>query len=292
VESAPRGLFVPWDSWPGIFSKETISVFKTNKGDYTRISFEDLCRLVYGERIDKPLPNVITYKLLEACREPGCPVCRVEQDSVERYLDNQFYENVNSPRWRDRLRASLGFCHEHAWLAVDKRLGDALGFTIIYHDVVNNIVRQLDKNSSAPNLSVRRSFLRQLPDQARDLIKKALEVISPRKRCPACEHRDEAIRTILSTLLEELTKSEMTDALHASDGLCLPHLRLALEHVRDVAVLEKLLTIQREKLENLRDELAEFIRKSDYQLIDQGFGAEGNAWLRAVNTIAGRSRLK
>lgn len=234
----------------------------------------------------------MTYKLLDACRQPGCPVCRVEEESVERYLDNQFYENVNSPRWRERLRASVGFCHEHAWLAVDKRLGDALGFTIIYHDVVNNILEQLDENSSAPNPGTRKPFLRKLSAEARARIETILRVISPRKRCPVCEHQDEAIRTILSSLLEELTKPEMTDALHVSNGLCLPHLRLALEQVRDVSVLEKLLTIHREKLENLRDELAEFIRKSDYQLIEKGFGSEGDAWLRAVGMIVGRRKAR
>jgi methylphosphotriester-DNA--protein-cysteine methyltransferase len=119
-----------------------------------------------------------------------------------------------------------------------------------------------------------------------------LDVISPSKRCPACEHRDEAIRTILSALMKELEKSEMTEALHSSEGLCLAHLRLALEQVRDVSVLEKLLSIQREKLEKLKDELAEFIRRSDYQLIDKGFGTEGDAWLRAVRMIAGTSSAK
>jgi hypothetical protein len=234
----------------------------------------------------------MTYKLLEACRAAGCPVCRVEQESVERYLDNQFYENVNSPPWRDRLRASLGFCHEHAWLAVEKRLGDALGFTIIYHDIVNNILKQLDESSSAADLNSRKPFLRKLSDEARARIENILRVISPRKQCPVCEHRDEAIRTILSALLEELRKSEMTDALYASDGLCLPHLRLALEGVRDVSVLDKLLAIQREKLQGLRDELAEFIRKSDYQLIDKGFGAEGDAWLRVLGLVTGRSKSR
>lgn len=235
----------------------------------------------------------MTYKLLEACRQAGCPVCRVEQESVERYLDNQFYEHVNSPRWRDRLRASLGFCHEHAWLAVDKRLGDALGFTIIYHDVVNNIHRQIKElDHPAPSPKHGMSVLRKLPERARDTLAKMLQIILPHKRCPACEHRDEAIRTILSALLEELRKSEMTDALRASDGLCLPHLRLALEQVRDGSVLDKLLTIQREKLENLRDELAEFIRKSDYQLIDKGFGREGDAWLRAIDLVAGRRKAQ
>src|SRR5919106_2474428 len=115
---------------------------------------------------NSPLPNFTAYQLLDACRERGCPVCRVEQKSVERYLDNQFYENVNSPKWRDRLRASLGFCHEHAWLAVDKRLGDALGFAIIYHDIVNTILNQLDHEGSSARPSLRgTSWREQFTDQ-------------------------------------------------------------------------------------------------------------------------------
>jgi hypothetical protein len=229
---------------------------------------------------------------LEACREPGCPICRLEQESVGRYLDNQFYENVNSPPWRDRLRSSLGFCREHAWLAVEKRLGDALGFTIIYHDVVNSVLKQLDASGPAPQPRARRRFLRRLSAEAQTRIENILQIISPRKRCPVCEHRDEASHTILSALLEALTRSEMRDALRASHGLCLPHWQLALEQVRDDSVHEKLLMIQHEILESLKNELAEFIRKSDYQLIDKGFGTEGDAWLRAVSMIAGRSRSK
>ena len=94
-------------------------------------------------------------------------------------------------------------------------------------------------------------------------------------------------RNTLSVLVKELPGPEMTDALQASDGLCLPHLRLALEHVMDLSAYEKLLTIYREKLESLSTELAEFIRKNDYQAIKEGFGKEGDAWLRAIRMIAG-----
>jgi hypothetical protein len=69
--------------------------------------------------------------------------------------------------------------------------------------------------------------------------------------------------------------------------LCLPHLRQTLEHVRDVAVSETLLHLHRGKLEHLRSELDEFIRKNDYQLIEAGFGTERDAWLRAIAMIAG-----
>jgi hypothetical protein len=234
------------------------------------------------------LANFTAYQLLDACRERGCPVCRVEQHSVERYLDNQFYENVNSPKWRDRLRASLGFCHEHAWLAVDKRLGDALGFAIIYHDIVNTILNQLNHDGSSARPSRRgTSFRKQFTDQTRTMIEKILSVIATRKRCPVCEHRDEATRSTLIVLVKELETPEMSNALQASDGLCLPHLRLTLEHVKDISVCEKLLTIQRAKLESLRAELAEFIRKNDYQFIHEGFGKEGDAWLRTLGLVVG-----
>jgi hypothetical protein len=226
---------------------------------------------------------------LEACREAGCPICRLEQKNVERYLDNQFYENVNSPKWRDRLRASHGFCREHAWLGVNKRLGDALGYSIIYQDVLNSILNRM-KAGDGPDLPSRgrRSLLQQIPEAARNMIDKALSALTPRKHCPVCEYRDETTRTLRSVLLEELKTPEMRNALQASEGLCLPHLRQALEQVKDISACETLLTIHREKLESLRAELAEFIRKNDYQLIKEGFGREGDAWLRAIGMIAGR----
>ena len=223
------------------------------------------------------MPSATAYSLLEACRAPGCPVCRLEQRAVERYLDNKFYESVNSVAWRDELRQSFGFCHEHTWLAVNGRLGDALGFSIISRDLVNSILKQLNEaGSSSPTSGRRTSMLKQIRD-----------ALTPRKRCPVCEHREETTRRVLSVLLEELDQPNMTDALEASDGLCVPHLRFVLEHVKDVSDSETLLTIHREKLENLRAELDEFIRKSEYKAVRESFGAEGNAWLRAISMITG-----
>lgn len=231
------------------------------------------------------MPSFGTYKLLEACREPGCPVCRLEQQTVERYLDSQFYENVNSPAWRDQLRASLGFCHEHAWLGVNRRLGDALGYSLIYHDIINSILKKLEEpGSGAPR---RRSWLRQVPEGLREQIERLRAALTPRKRCPACEHRAETTRNIVSSLLEALPTPEMTDALQESDGICLPHLKTLLEHIQEEALYTKLLAIHRAKLQTLKAELAEFIRKNDYQVIHEGFGKEGDAWLRAISLVAG-----
>lgn len=248
---------------------------------------DDVQCLHFRERINRPVPSVTSHKLMEACREPGCPICRLEQQGVERYLDNQFYENVNSPAWRDHLRASQGFCHEHAWLGVEKRLGDALGFSIIYHDLVNNLIGSLNDSSSARATRRRASVLAPIPESMRSRVEGVLDVLTPRKQCPACEHREELRRSLLSVLVEDLPTPAMMEALQASEGLCLPHLGLAVGYVKDVAVYEMLLTIHTAKLESLRDELAEFIRKNDYQVIKEGFGSEGNAWLRAIRLVVG-----
>ena len=235
------------------------------------------------------MPNSLTYKLLESCREPGCPICRVEQQGVERYLDNQLYENVNSPAWRDQLRASQGFCHEHAWLGVNKRLGDALGFSIIYHDIVNSLLRSLkDDNQSARTPGRRASILGQGSESLRKRVEGVLALLAPRKQCPVCAHRDEVTRDLLSALVQDLSTADVQEALQASDGLCLPHLRLALGSANNDSGYETLLMLQQAKLESLKHELAEFIRKNDYQAIKEGFGNEGDAWLRAIAMVVGR----
>ena len=239
------------------------------------------------------MPSSTVYKLLEACREPGCPVCRLEQQAVERYLDSQFYENVNSTSWRNHLRASHGFCHEHAWLGVSKRLGDALGFTILYHDVVKNLLPSLSDDGRVPRATRgRRTVLGQASESLRKRVERLLTSLAPRKRCPACEFRDDISRDLLTALVEELPGAGMKEALLASEGLCLPHLKLTLGHVRDDSAYETLLSIHRAKLEHLKEELAEFIRKNDYQVIQEGFGKEGDAWLRAIGMIVGSRKDK
>lgn len=227
------------------------------------------------------------YDLIQACKKPGCPICQVEQAAVERYLDNLFYESVNDVQLREKLRTSMGFCREHAWLAVDKRLGNALGFAIIYHDVINNTLKQLEDDAT-PSASKRWStLLQQIPEQVSAIIQKVHYALTPHKHCVVCLQRDKTLHTITSSFIESLNEPEMTSALRSSDGLCLPHLKKVFESVRDLETCNLLLSIHREKLESLRGELAEFIRKNDYRFKDEGFGAESDSWRRAVSKVTG-----
>jgi len=203
------------------------------------------------------------HDLIGACKKTGCPICRVEARILERYIDNLFYESVNDIKTRERLRASLGFCREHAHLAMDIRLGNALGFAIIYQDVITNILRGFEEDTN---------------------IAKAL---TPREGCMVCQQREKTTQLVVSAFVDGLTESQMQQALRTSDGLCIPHLKKVAGPIRDLETIDLLRSIHREKLESLHRELAEFIRKNDYRFKDEGFGTERDSWKRAVHKLTG-----
>jgi len=209
------------------------------------------------------MPSSTLHDLIEACQKTGCPVCRVEARILERYIDNLFYESVNDIKTRDRLRASLGFCREHARLAMDKRLGNALGFAIIYQDVITNILRGFDEDANIA------------------------EALTPREGCMVCQQQEKTTQLVVSAFVDGLTESQMQQALQTSDGLCMPHLKKVAEPIRGLATIDLLRSIHREKLESLHRELAEFIRKNDYRFKDEGFGTESDSWKRAVHKLTG-----
>ena len=233
------------------------------------------------------MPSSTSYELLQACNKPGCPICRVEQDAVERYLDSLLYESVNDIQVREHLRASLGFCREHARLAVEKNLGNALGFAIIYQDVINTVLKQMGSQAELPRTRRWSTLLKRIPEQVSETVQRVLYALTPQKHCMVCQKRDRSLHIIISSFMESLHDPEMTVALQASNGLCIPHLKKAFESVTDPDACDVLLSIHRTKLEGLRAELAEFIRKNDYRFKDELMGAEGDSWRRAIARLIG-----
>ena len=197
---------------------------------------------------------------LQACQGPGCPLCRAERESELRYLDRFFYELVNDYGARVKLRASLGFCAAHARLSVEGLKGKALGLAILYEDMLRLAGEELEKRGELPRAG---------------------------GKCPACEHLSETRRWLLSDLSHKIMEPVTAGALEKSAGLCLPHLRHALEHLRAPEKRAALLRLQRQRIDSLRAELQEYIRKNDYRFMAEGFGPEKDSWLRAVGMVAG-----
>jgi hypothetical protein len=205
-----------------------------------------------------------TYtSFLEACSQVGCPVCRVEYDAVIHYLDGLLYEHVNDFGIRQRLHASLGFCTEHTSLAIDDLHGNALGLAIIYDDLLKVIINQLEQ---------RKNILTQV------------------EKCLACQQRDEVAQHTLSELAKHIQDADSSTALQKSDGLCVHHMKQALQHMRIPEKQNILISVQLKVMEGLRSELAEYIRKNDYRFANEPFGAERDSWRRAVGLVAGTKR--
>jgi hypothetical protein len=227
-------------------------------------------------------------ELLEACRLPGCPVCRLSQRAVQRYLVNLFYENVNDGDLRAQLRKSLGFCNTHAWELLEPGIGDALGVAIIYHDVLVNVLRRLPEAQVGEySENWLTSLVRKMPRALEDLLKSIILALTPRARCPACQQQDQSVALYLSELVNDMERDELLQALSGSDGLCLPHLRQAFQKAAKEAVIENLLSISQARFASIDAELAEIIRKSDYRFHHEQIGSERDAWRRVVGLVAG-----
>ena len=118
-------------------------------------------------------------------------------------------------------------------------------------------------------------------------VEKLFQALTPRSICPACELRDKVTERALSALAVTLKDERMLAGLRASDGLCLPHFRMAIGHIKDESDLAEFVAISREKLAALDRELLEFMRKNNYQFAREGFGREGDSWMRVIGVFVG-----
>lgn len=163
-----------------------------------------------------PTPaDIIAYNLMEAMRQPSCPVCVLMRRAEERFLFSLFWENVNSPHVRKRLRDSLGFCETHTRAvrqAVNHPWVGPLGIAILYRDFAQTVLEGV----SRPAPLYTRLFGKENH--------RVLRLLSPQKRCWLCEQSEERERTYLGALVAGLDASPaLRERYGESHGLCLTH---------------------------------------------------------------------
>ena len=232
----------------------------------------------------KPDRPFMFNDLLNACRQPGCPVCGLTAQAVKHYLEALFYEFVNDPGSRDVLLNNYGFCAEHAGLLLRTRIADALGASIVYRNIIKRILEDFLRPSGA-------STAYTIPIRPREhlrFIGKLIGAPNTARRCPACGQRDAASERALAGLSKSLSNKELQLAYQGSDGLCFPHLNRLLELTPSPDDIKFLLDLTRSKLEGLQSEMTELIRKNDYHYQSEGITeAEGQAWRKAMRMISG-----
>ena len=231
------------------------------------------------------------FEIITACAQPGCPLCRLSDLVVQRYLDAMVYECVNDPLTRELLTRSQGYCNEHAWRLTQASGGAALAVALVYRSLLTDIGSALDgaryeqrRGLFQPDKGSRKRVAAGLPPRS----------LQPELGCPACAQRDEMEALGVRSLVEALARRDapMQAALAASAGLCLVHLRAALGACGSAAAFDFLRDDARQHLARLAAELAEYIRKNDYRFVGEAFGAEADSWQRAVAALVGTRGLR
>jgi len=225
------------------------------------------------------------FRLIEACTQEGCPVCRCLKEHAIRYLDALLYEQVNDPGTREVLHASWGFCNWHAWLARDILLSN-LGIGIIYEDLLRRVLGRLHHLL----VRIRRGrltlgWLSQIVGRVPRI--PFVKLWQRRAICPGCRAARDAEPDYLLTILDFTGDPQFDRAFDRSSGLCLPHvLRLAAlgaAHSNLATVLERIET----KWRRLQTELKSFVAKHDYRTTEPFSDAEARSWTLAIELLAG-----
>jgi len=224
------------------------------------------------------------FALSDALKEKGCPICFLLKKNTNKSMDAFLYEQVNDPGIRKVIRDSFGFCNRHAWQL--RNIGDGLGLSIIYEDLVGTILGQIrERNKSRGG---QKNFLAKL-----ELVKDNRKSDGKKTKfaCLFCKRETDVEKRYSEVLIKSFYEPEIFNFFKKSEGLCLPHLLTLLEGCTDRKTIDEIIGIESEKLEVLVQDLKEFQRKHDYRFSGEKYGKESDAWIRATEKLFGSNNI-
>ena len=187
----------------------------------------------------------------EAFHSKACPVCHLLEIRERRYIDSLFYESVNDPGVRERLRRAGGLCERHTALFLE--IGDALGLSIVAKDLLSQWLNSSGTDSSA---------------------------------CPLCQTYIESERHMIQAVSGYLRIEDFWSALQNSVGLCRRHFVQISNELSQKDLREKLEQFQSGKIKSLLQKLEQVIQKNDYRFQTEKITeAEGKAIKIAWNLL-------
>ncbi|MBN2472547.1 MAG: hypothetical protein JXN59_17610 [Anaerolineae bacterium] len=228
--------------------------------------------------------------LIESFRKPGCPVCRITKKDVESFLHSMLFEGYKFPETHERFRAGRGLCNAHAWQMAESFRGALLNIGLYYRGALNAMLRDLD-GAGQPAAAARSGLSRFLSGGGGGAPGSALaDALEAPKSCVACEIRVTSEALYTRTIGEHISNPKLAEAYRASEGVCLPHLRMALRAATP-ADQRVIIAIQRGIWEALLKDLDQFAEMHDHRHTGEYMGAEGDSWLRALRGMAGEDGM-
>ncbi|PWB53917.1 MAG: hypothetical protein C3F13_08425 [Anaerolineales bacterium] len=208
----------------------------------------------------------IYLELLNAIKQPGCPICHLGIIAEENYFSTLLQNYLKEPGLRQDLLANRGLCLKHFRRFLDSGVNDDLTFSLVYHDILLTHINDLQAEPKP--LQTRKkyfSFLHHTKSKTTLWLSGKKLTSKSQQLCPACEERNRAARKALSVWMGSFDNEVKRNDLASFDYLCLPHLRLASELMQDTPTYQTLCAKSKSKLQLLRRELVEFIRENENQ---------------------------
>ncbi len=224
------------------------------------------------------------FDLVESLGQPDCAVCRIVNQAVRQHVDIFLYEQITIVERRAEIRAARGFCSIHGAMLISGH-GRVLGAATLQHDILNDVLRQMDRALATPAALVRRS----LPFGLRGMLKAVAHAVRPRRICPLCEYERRQEGLVLRALVNEINDPAVRAAFERSAGLCLPHFQMAVGmHDLPAGLRLRLTELEQPILAKLKAELAEYMHKRNASYETAPMGEEADAPLRATRLVSGR----
>ncbi|MBO5137226.1 MAG: hypothetical protein J6B81_01830 [Spirochaetaceae bacterium] len=208
--------------------------------------------------------HVNYFALQKACEKDGCPVCRIIDERINRYIDGMLFEHISDRTFRAQYREAGGFCSVHSKTLLNYR--DGLAVAILGQGTLEEYILDFKKKK------MRRY---KLP-------------------CPACAERLRIEQEFLSFLAEgsddKSSDEELKKFFCLSEGLCVPHYA-QLVSLKGKKVPKWLSSFHEEKFEKLVERTKRFIdcsawgKQKDFAALSD---ADKVVWKELAATLRGQ----
>jgi len=218
------------------------------------------------------------------------------KDQAQKYMVTIIREGKSHDEVYARIERAWGFCERHARMIKQigpARLGDGMSPARLCAWLLGELRARLFKaerptrTSAPPSNQTFRWLRRKLSPGER-----AANQLEAKGVCPVCDDLSRYERSLLWGLQRFLSPTRgdqrIRQLFKASNALCFPHLRLALEEVEDQESAGVLLQVQEQALAQLSGNLKEYLRKHDYRYRHEPMReAETSSYLRAIAMFVG-----
>jgi hypothetical protein len=231
----------------------------------------------------------IYHDFLNACKQPGCPICHLEKIAEENFYNDLLKNYLKKTSTNQSLRESRGLCHKHSWRLLASHFDDAQTLSLIYHDLLITAINDLQ--SERRSLQTKQkiiSFLHRLNLKPDIWLAGKNSIIKSHKQCPACEQCERAAHVALSAWKEFFEDDSKRNNLASINYLCLPHLNMAYEIMKDSTAYQILLNTSKLRLEILRHKLVDYLSENEIQTNKNDINKEiKSTWTESLSVTKG-----